>query len=401
MSFWIIAGLMTLAAAAIAVLPLLRPRSSAGDRRAENLEIYRRRLEALEREVADGILPPAEAENARAELEKRLLEDIGDDTETHAATAAITKRPAHKIVPWFVLLALPLGSVGLYGFLETSPEVPDRMNSGDGASVETALPELVANLARRLRENPEDGEGWALLGRSYLFLEQPDKAAQAFAKAHTLLGDDPDLLVEYANALAMQSGGDLRGAADALLRKALVRAPDNTRALWLAGLAATQRGEIDQARTHWKNLLQQLDSTGEEAAAVRERLAELGGEAGMNTDVPAPGITVEVTLAPEIAAQVNPRDPVFIFARAAGGPPMPLAAVRRQVADLPLTIRLDDEDAMMPERTLSSVDRVVVGARISLGGGPIPQSGDFQGLSDTLEVGETGNTTIVIDSIVP
>lgn len=410
MSFWVAAGLMTVAAVAVVAWPLLRNHSSPRDRRAENLGIYRRRLAELESEVEEGILPSEEIETTRAEIEKRLLEDVEEDDSRNAETGMndnATRKPVNAIVLWSVLLAVPLSAVGLYGLLGAGPQTPQVADGQGGATAANAdMPELVASLAQRLRENPDNGEGWALLGRSYLFLERPEEAAQAFAKAHALLGDEPDLLVDYANALAMQTGGDLRGPAARLLQRALDQSPDNPRALWLGGLAAAQRGDNEQAEVYWRKLLQQLDPESEDAAGVRARLAELGGETPAAPAVSAApaasgGITVEVSLAPEIASRVSPQEPVFIFARAASGPPMPLAAVRRQVADLPLTIRLDDDDAMMPGRSLSGADRIVVGARISRSGGPIPQSGDIQGMSDALKLGEAGEVRIVIDSIVP
>lgn len=412
MSFWITAGLMTVVAVAVVAWPLLRGRSLPRDRRAQNLGIYRRRLAELESEVEEGILPPEEIEATRTEIEKRLLEDVeeNDSRNSEIGAGENSKRgsingPINMIVLWSILLAIPLGAIGLYGLLGAGPQV-QRAAAGQGgnAAANADMPELVANLAQRLRENPDNGEGWALLGRSYMFLEQPGEAAQAFAKAHALLGDEPDLLVDYANALAMQAGGDLRGPAATLLEKALDQSPDNSRALWLAGLAAAQRGDDEQAGRYWRRLLQQLDPEGEDAATIRARLTELSGEKPTTpTSVSATpiGITVEVSIAPEIASRVGPQDPVFIFARAANGPPIPLAAVRRQVADLPITIRLDDDDAMMPGRSLSDADRIVVGARISRSGGPIPQSGDIQGISDALKLDEIDEVGIVIDSVVP
>lgn len=416
MSFWIIAGLMTAAALAVVLLPLWRTRTSVRDRRAENLDIYRRRLRELEDEVREGILPPEEVEATRAELEKRLLEDIeGDPGEIPESGAGGTgrRRPARWAVFWSILVVLPLGAAGLYAVLGVSPAEQARIGAAGGERPGADMPELVAGLAQRLREDPDNGEGWALLGRSYLFLEQPGRAAEAFAKARALLGDSPDLLVDYANALAMRSGGDFQGRADRLLQKALEQAPDDPRALWLAGLAAAQRGEPGQAGVHWRRLLQQLDPDSEDAVTIRRQLAQLDGATaemsvaaaaageGPPATPPAAGITVEVSFAPAIASRAAPEDSVFIFARAADGPPAPLAAVRRRVADLPLTVRLDEADAMMPGRSLADADRIVVGARVSRSGDPIPRSGDLQGMSGALRAADTGEVRVVIDSVVP
>lgn len=408
MSFWLIAGLMTAVALAVALLPLLRASSRDRDRHAENLEIYRRRLQELDSEVAEGQLPPEEADVARAELEKRLLQDMSGAPETAGAVGQVggVGRTGRRAVFWVIFAALPLAAFGLYLVLGVPPQ------TGDAAGAAGNLPQLVAGLEQRLSEQPDNGDGWALLGRSYLALGQPDRAAKAFSKARALLGDDPRLLADYAGALAARAGGDFRGRPETLLQKALDRAPDNPRSLWLAGMAAAQRGDSDQARRYWQRLLRQLDPGSDDAATVKRRIARLqpGSPAAAATDAtgataPAasqsPGITVKVTLAPDIAAKAQPDDAVFVFARQADGPPMPLAAVRRRVADLPLTVRLDDDASMMPGRSLSQADRIVVGARVSQGGSAIPQSGDLQGMSKPVSLAQTDKVSIMIDSVVP
>lgn len=415
MNFWIVAGLMTAAALAVALLPLLRVRRSARGRRPQNLEIYRRRLRQLEAEVEEGLLEPEEVEATRAELEKRLLEDLGDEagekeTEETSVDTSGAGKLAHRTVFFLILLALPLGAVGLYTVVGLDREARERLHAAETGRTDAEMTELVSALSQRLERNPGNGEGWALLGRSYLFLERPGKAAEAFARARELLGDEPRLLIDYANALAMRSGGDFRGPAGELVQEALAKAPDDPRALWFAGLAAAQRGDTERAESHWRKLLGQFAPGSEDATIVRRQLARLGADTAASPGetkaagegaAPAPGITVEVTLADDIASRAAPTDPVFVFARAADGSPMPLAAVRRQVADLPLTVRLDDEDAMIPGRSLSDADRVVVGARISHSGGPIPQSGDLQGTSEALRPADAGEIRIVIDSVVP
>lgn len=409
MSFWIIAALMTAVALAVALLPLLRTPSRSGERETENLAIYRQRLRELDREVAEGQLPADEADGVRAELERRLLEDVEPD-EARARPTTPAGRPARRVVFWSIFVALPLGAVALYAALGMPPrEIQARPGMAGGD-----LPQLVERLRQRLKERPGNGAGWALLGRSYLTLERPDLAVPAFDRARSLLGDQPDLLVDYARALALRNGGDFQGRPSALLDEALENAPDDPAALWLSGMAAAQRGDAGQARRYWQRLLAQLEPGGDAAAAVKEQLAELGPgkggataavamravESGESAPVVSHGIQVTVELAPDLASRARPDDTVFVYARAVDGPPMPLAAVRRKVSDLPLTIRLDDDSAMMPGRKLSSADRVVVGARVSSSGSARVQEGDLEGTSGTFNPERTGAVRIVIDAVV-
>ena len=273
---------------------------------------------------------------------------------------------------------------------------------------------MVQGLAARLQQQPDDADGWAMLGRSYAALERPAEAVPAFQRAMALRPKNANLIADYADALAMAGGGKLAGEPSRLIEEALGLEPENQKLLALAGTAAFARNDFAGAIRHWDKLaavapdseyLQQMQGG---IAAARQRVAgpapATASAAPTAASVPAAAISGEVRLAPALAAKAAPSDTVFIFARAAEGPRMPLAILRKQVKDLPLRFTLDDSLAMSPAAKLSSATRVIVGARISKSGEALPRAGDLQGLSAPLVIGSPGASGLKIEinqSVVP
>ncbi len=275
---------------------------------------------------------------------------------------------------------------------------------------------MVEKLAQRLQNQPDDAEGWAMLGRSYRVLGRNLEAAQAYAKAERVVAADPRLLVDYAESLALAHGGSLQGKPAELVARALELDPGNPLALMLSGAVSFQREDYAGALRQWEKVQALLAPGSEEAQAVGESIAkarELAatqppakpaakapvGVASAPT-APAARVAGTVSLAPAFAATAAPTDTVFIFARAVGGPPAPLAVLRRQVKDLPVKFTLDDSMAMAPNLKLSGFPEVIVGARVSRSGDAIPRSGDLQGLSKPVKVGASG-VAVLIDTAVP
>jgi len=275
----------------------------------------------------------------------------------------------------------------------------------------TDVEAMVEKLAQRLQNRPDDAEGWAMLGRSYRVLGRNEDAAQAFAKAGDVVASDPRLLVDYAESLALAHGGNLQGKPAELVARALELDPGNPLALMLSGAVSFQREDYVGAIRQWEKVQGLLAPGSDEARAVGDSIAtarELAAKPPAQAAAKAPAgkaaggarVAGTVRLAVELASKAAPTDTVFVFARAAGGPGTPLAVMRRQVKDLPLEFALDDSMAMAPERKLSAAQEVVVGARVSRSGNPMPQSGDLQGLSKPVKVGASG-VAVVIDTAVP
>ena len=296
------------------------------------------------------------------------------------------------------------------------------------------IAEMVQRLADRLKDRPEDAEGWTMLSRSYLVLGRLEEAAQASERVLKLTPNDAQALADHADVLAMRAGRVLDGEPMKLIERALRLDPDNLKALALAGAAAFDRGDGNEAAKLWDRVAllgppgsPVVQQAREGAAEARKMAAERGAGNASPTlgqaQAPAPaqpqaqppgatqkaavaGPTVRgtVTLSAALTAQAKPEDTVFIFARNAESGPgasrMPLAIVRKQVKDLPATFTLDDSLAMGPGMGLSSAQKVVVGARISRSGQAMPQPGDLEGLSAPVAVGSQG-VVVEISKTVP
>lgn len=247
-----------------------------------------------------------------------------------------------------------------------------------------------------------------MLGRSYAVMGQHDKAVPAFKQAAALRPDDAVLLADYADALAVANGRNLEGEPNRLIEQALKVDPNNLKALSLAGTVAFYRKDYALALKHWEKMgtidpqspfVQQIQGGIDEARKLMGGGPSPGPAPIAQTAPPPPApvaaggnmaVSGVVSLAPALAAKADPQDTVFVFARAAEGPRMPLAILRKQVKDLPLTFTLDDSMAMTPAAKLSSAQRVIVGARISKRGDATAQPGDLQGLSAPVAPGASG-----------
>ncbi|RLA10682.1 MAG: hypothetical protein DRQ59_11400 [Gammaproteobacteria bacterium] len=238
---------------------------------------------------------------------------------------------------------------------------------------------MLQTLKLKLQQNPKDARGWYMLGRSLMAIQSYDEAVVAFQRTYDLTGDEPAILFSLADALTMQNSGNLLGAPEKLVQRGLKIAPRDPKGLWLAGLAAEQRKDYSTARRYWSTLLPLVSGDQASVQQVQALIARLEQR---NPDlVPAAGviqtINLEVDITPKLKNRANPNDTVFVYARAAQGPPMPLAVKKLKLSDLPAAMVLSDSDAMVPSMKLSSFDQLILGARVSRSGNPVPQSGDF------------------------
>ncbi len=331
-----------------------------------------------------------------------------------------------------VLTYLQLGNPQIIPSLETAAVdgAPGPATGPDGQQV-PALDTLAQGLAERMEQNPDNLEGWLMLGRTYLALDQPAKALQAIERANQLAPDQVSVMLAYAEVLAANSGNSLAGRPAELIRTALEREPTNPSARWLNGMLAYQQERFAEAVGAWQTVLDELDPAGQEAQEMRQMIAEARGRGGLPegpaqapkappvlavdaspaagtavaTGGPATGadarLRVSVTLAPALVGRAGPDDTVFVFARAAAGPPMPLAVSRIKVADLPASVTLDDSMAVLPSMRLSSFPQVIVGARVSKSGQATPGSGDLEGQTGPLEAAATPAVAVTVDRIRP
>jgi cytochrome c-type biogenesis protein CcmH len=412
--FVIVTLLLVVAALFFVIPPLQRHRSTRSTQSAHsalNVSVYRDQLAELDRDLANDIITEEQHRQGRLELEQRLLEDVpGNQAGEVQHPGPIRGRRTAAIV---FGIAVPLFAAVMYVLLG-APQImtPQAAKVGDvQGGMQDQVYRMVAQLEERLRNDPNDAEGWTMLGRSYLVLEQFDKALPALEHAVSLNDGDAQLLADYADALAMNSGQTLEGRPSELIERALSIDPNNQKALWLAGTAAYERSEYPLAIKYWTRLKSMAPPDSEVVRAMDGNIAEartlMAG--GSLPPSPPPGQVAAagagrvggvVRIADALRSRVKDSDTVFVYARAPQGPRMPLAVMRAEVKDLPLTFMLDDSMAMAPQMNLSSFSKVVVVARISKSGSATPQSGDLQGVSDAVTTGAT-DTEVVINEAVP
>jgi cytochrome c-type biogenesis protein CcmH len=428
-AFILIAAAMVATALAWVLVPLLRRgKASSVERNAMNVAILRDQMAELDADLAAGTMAREQYDEARRELEQRVLEDAkgaGDAARAPAQSAAWTAAIAAGAIPIAALLLyVALGNHDAF-----APET-ERAAKGGGSEHEVTREQvdaMAAKLAAKLEKDPGNVDGWVMLARTYYALNRYADAAPAFEKAVALAPDDAALLADYADALGAAQGG-LRGKSLELVDRALKADPTHWKALALAGTAAFERKDYRQAVVYWERMKAtvppgspmagSIDASISEARELGGLKAEPGAPAAVaaapvpvaskppTVAAPAAGATPgaaiggTVSLSPALAAKVSPTDVVFIFARAAEGPKMPLAILRKQVKDLPATFTLDDSMAMTPDFALSKFPSIVVGARVSKSGNAAAQSGDLEGFSPAVNAGAKG-LAVVIDRAVP
>ena len=407
--FWLIATLFIAVALLLVLTPLLRRRKSGlgTDRDATNVKLYRDELAELERERTDGTLGEQQYLEARREIEQRLLEDVHPDTAEAAPAPAGSRATLWAALA--VAVALPLIAVlGYLQFGDMSALNPVVQQEGHPITP-AEMTKLVDKLAERLKKNPEDATGWTMLGRSYAVLGRFQDAADAYAHAVALVGDDAALLADYADALAMARGGSLAGEPMQIVQRGLKIDPKNIKLLALAGSAEFAQKNYADAVKYWQRSLAELEPGSDFRRAVENSIEEARREGHLPAAAPAEkaeaaadnakAITGTVKLAPSLASHVDPGDTLFVFARAVKGPPMPVAIQRVAASQLPFQFRLDDSQAMTAGSKLSEQSKVVVGARISKSGNALPQPGDLEGASAPVTPGTKG-LEIAIDRVV-
>ena len=402
--FLLLAAALLVISLAFLLLPLLRARrTGAPTERAANLSIYRDQFAELERDLASGVLTEDQYAQARVELEQRLLEDVGRGPPVPTGGA----KRSSRISAVAVAIAVPVLAGLLYWHLGAPQALMAPKRTPVDASNITLeqFQAMTTKLAARMQEHPEDPVGWTMLGRAYKALERFPDAVEALSRAARLRPQDPEILVEYAEALGLAHGGDLTGEPTALLERALKLAPGNEKALTLAGTAAFARNDYKSAIGYWQRLSAKVPADSEMGQALAAGIAEAKArQNGKTVQVPAAGaakaVSGVVRLAPSLQGKTEPLDTVFIFARAAEGPQMPLAVVKKQVKDLPFAFKLDDSMAMRPGLELSAFPRVVVTARVSKSGTAMPTAGDLEGASRPVAPGDK-DIAVLIDKQVP
>lgn len=420
MTVFLIAATLMLATALVFILPTLLRKQSANtvhvQRDALNLEVLRDQLRELEADREAGAIDEAGYQTSRRELERRVAEDV------RPGAQAIVSRGGKPWTAIALAVSVPLLAGALYWSLGNRAGL-------DPSQVATISPQeritpqqinaMVEKLANRLKDTPDDAQGWSMLARSYTALGRFGEAADAYAHLAKLVPSNSEVLADYADALAVSHNKSLQGEPEKLINRALELDPKNVKALALAGGALFERRDYAGAVKQWRKIMVLIPPDSDFARSVASSITEatelqgapsapLTGAANANeapstataaTASPSAGseISGTVELDSALRSQVSDTDTVFIFARAVDGPRFPLAVLRKQVKDLPVAFKLDDSMSMMPNAKLSNFTQVVVGARISKSGNATPGTGDLEGIVEPVKPGAK-NLRIKIDS---
>lgn len=403
----------------------------------------REQLQQLQARHDRGELDAEALAAAKAPLERELVALVmaGGNGSTSATTAPAepahppAARPSRRLSLGLATAIIGMavagyawkGTPGAFG-LGTPPGAAAELAAAASTDAQPVTAEqvtaMVDKLAQRLKEQPDDPVGWTMLARAYSALGRFGEAAPAYKEAIARAGESASLLTDYADALAAQNNGKLAGEPLKLVERALVLEPKHVKALALSGTAAFDAQDYAGAVRQWEQVASALPPESPFLQQVRGSIDEarkLGGlppgpSIGIVATAPAAtaaapaadpatiartAVRGRVSLAPALAAQAQPEDTVFVLARAANGPRMPLAVLRKQVKDLPFDFSLDDSMAMAPTAKISDHPQVIVVARISKTGNATPSAGDLSGQSAPVAPGTQGIQVEIKDAVTP
>lgn len=369
--FWIYAVLLLVVALLLLLWPVLRGRKdqTEEDRTALNIALYEEHIAELEAQHANGALSAEQLAEGRLEASRELL----DDTDVGRPKQSVNLGNA---LPLIAALLVPIAGLGLYFHWGASDKVALTLSLAE--QPKTAA-EMIQRLEDTVRLQPESVDAWYFLGRTYMAEQRPQEAAHAYEKTIELVGRQPDLLGQLAQALYFANNNQWSAELQALVDEALRLDPNETTSLGLVGIAAFEGQRFQDAIDAWTRLAKGLDPQDPSYAAIqtgieraRAALANSPQAAASNATSPLDAaadndyqLEVEVALADALLEHVAATDTVYVFARAENGPPMPIAAKRLTVADLPVRITLTDADSLLPDLKLSSMARVKLQASVS------------------------------------
>lgn len=426
-TFWVAVAAMTALALAFVAYPLFfrsRAQQHRVDRHGENLNNYRVRLAELEAERNAGRLDDASFDTLKEELDASLLQDVDDFSPRNTAAGARSDRRAMFAVMLLALIVVPVTAFTLYERWGSSDALAqmaliEKLQRGGEASPEQ-VESLLSQLRAHLEQNPDNPDGWAMLGRTNMELGRYAQAASAYKRLAEALQGEPVAATAWglvAQARYLDNGRQVDDAVNAAVTAALAADPDEVNALGLLGIAAFEREEYRAAAEHWARILrvapdypqygsiangivnayrQLQERPSDEVIALLRRAVERGqaAQAPAGPDSAETSVEVRVELSDDLP-EPDADATVFVYARAVDGPPMPLAVVRLKAGELPATVTLDDSSAMTPQARLSNADQIVVGARISQSGSATPGKGDLEGSSAPIEVEDASETIAV------
>ena len=415
--FFIVAGLLLVGALAFVVPPLLGKRlskQSSISHDETNLAIYRDQLKELDNDLAAGTIDRLHFDTAKREIERRVLEEVEQEADRSASISGPKWTMAVGVAVLIPLIAIPsYVGLGTPAALDVQKSAARQDGAGEGGH--DLSPQKIAGMVEQLKEKlktqPEDADGWLMLAKTTGALARYEESANAYRAAARLRPKDAQLLADFADTMAMAQGRVLTGEPERLVAQALQVDPNNVKALALGGTIAFEKKDFAQAALLWKRILSIVPPDSEFAERIRVSVTEVENKAGLASSASAPelkpapvvaaaaSLSGRVDISPAAKKAVAPEDTVFIFARAATGPKMPLAILRVQAKDLPKSFELTEAMAMAPGMSISKFPELVVGARVSKSGNAIAQPGDWESELMPVRAGANGINLLVSKQI--
>lgn len=416
--FFLCAAILVAICVAVVGRGLLVPASLHDvDLQATNLSITRQRVQELEKSDPSS----SQAGAVDNELAAALLDDLRGP-----GYGLQNSRQSGRMTSIILLITIPLTAAALYQWLGNKQWLLATQAPASQAVTASANPDdesfnletLLGRLEQALVDNPDNADGWALAGRTYMSMGNFAAAENAYRRVQQLVGDDPDVLTAWADASLMVNGGNFTPDIAERIDRALALDPNQTNALWIAAMGSRSNGDLATSRRMMERLrpllagnpqaMQQLDmllgdpdpNSETSGSAERESAANDQSPGLQDSRASQAAVTVHVSLSDTLRDSAAAADTVFVFARAVEGPPMPLAALRTTVAELPLTIVLDQSRAMIPQQHIGTVDEVTVTARVAKGGTPVAKPGDLTSTSERVSTRNDAPVTLVIDALV-
>jgi cytochrome c-type biogenesis protein CcmH len=429
--FWVLLLLMLLVAVVILIYPLLRARSSdAIAYKDSNLGLYDDKLAELEADLSEGRIDHDQYQQARQEIDRELLLDIPTESRETASIHYASQVKRQPGLALMISVFLPMLALLVYMKLgmhastamqhaqaQSQTQVQSQSQTQQAGKV-GSLEDMTRSLAQRLQQKGGSQQEWAMLGRAYKHLGQYTMSVEAFEQANKM-APNAQLMIEQTESMALANNQRFTPEARALVMRALELDPDNLNVLWFAGVAEFQAGNYRESIDHLSRLSDEakkdpeverslrlyIDKARDQLVAAGEDIQttdEIMGASTVSGDVAAGGasVQVKVDISSDVKSRFNPGDAVFVYAKAAAGPKMPLAVQRLTLAQLPATVTLDDSMAMMEGMNMSAFGSVVISARVTTSGSAIAKAGDYIGQSSVDDVSKAELVNIQIDTLV-
>ena len=413
---WACFALLTLVALGFVMLPFLkkeRVQTITHNANAELISIYEQRLVDLQTDLDNQRIDTVNHAESIIELKRRLLNELSSEKSLNSKG----NNRIFALTGGAFVLALTGVFYGLTGSQQQISAWHDAMDNladyGERAVMQKGEPlsqnELQAfalALRTKLSRSGDDEVAWMLLGRVAMSLNEFDMAQQSFDKALRMNPDNMQVLISYSQVLLLEGSEANMTRAAGMLSKVLNVEPTNLDAISLLALIAYERKDWPQAKAAFEVLLASMEKNDSRYSMISERIADI--EQQMQTEgsvMPVTNTTGAITVTVDIAKELIDKQPkdgiLFIFAKAASGSPMPLAAVKLAKYSFPITVELSDSSAMVAGLNLSSAENIIISARISIDDSVMPSSGELEGHSQSLKRESVSDYQLQIDTLIP